>query len=102
MWASICSKNIVSDYDARDLLRASSLPPFSDAQIAGLPMPLLAMAGAAESRWRIACARLLAETAPLGEFTLVNGAGHIANIDQPDAFNGTLLQFLAAHCQYTS
>jgi pimeloyl-ACP methyl ester carboxylesterase len=95
-------ENIVSDYDARDLLRASSLPPFSDAQIAALPMPLLAMAGAAESRWRIACARMLAETAPLGQFTLVNGAGHIANIDQPDAFNGTLLQFLAANCQYTS
>jgi pimeloyl-ACP methyl ester carboxylesterase len=95
-------ETIVNDYDARDLLQASSLPPFSKAQIAALPMPVLAMAGSEESPWRIACAHLLADSAPLGAFRSINGAGHIANIDQPDSFNEVLLAFLAAHCQYTS
>lgn len=95
-------ETIVNDYDARDLLHASILPPFSKAQIAALPMPVLAMAGSEESPWRIACAQLLAETAPLGEFTSVKSAGHIANIDQPEAFNEALLEFLASYSQYIS
>jgi pimeloyl-ACP methyl ester carboxylesterase len=95
-------ETIVNDYDARDLLQASSLPPFSKAQIAALPMPLLAMAGSEESPWRIACAHLLADTAPLGEFASVKSSGHIANIDQPAAFNQSLLEFLTAHSQYKS
>jgi pimeloyl-ACP methyl ester carboxylesterase len=92
---------MVSDYVARDLLNPSTLPPFSTAQITALNMPLLAIAGSAETLWRIACARLLAEAAPMGKFVTVPGAGHIANIDQPDAFNQILVEFLAAHCQFS-
>jgi pimeloyl-ACP methyl ester carboxylesterase len=93
---------IVKEYDARDLLAPSALSPFSTAQIEALPMPLLAMAGIEESPWRIACARFLAETAPRGEFASIGGAGHIANLAQPAAFNETLLGFLAAHFQFSS
>jgi pimeloyl-ACP methyl ester carboxylesterase len=93
---------MVHDYDARDLLYPSALPPFSTAQIAALSMPLLAMAGSAETPWRIACARMLAETAPMGEFAMIPGAGHIANIGQPGAFNAMLQEFLATNCQFSS
>lgn len=93
---------IVKDYDARDLLAPSALSPFSTAQIEALTMPVLAIAGDEESPWRIACARFLAETAPRGEFASIDGAGHIANLAQPAAFNETLLGFLAAHLQFSS
>jgi pimeloyl-ACP methyl ester carboxylesterase len=62
---------VLSDYDGRDLLRPSLLPAFSLEQIAALPMPLLAMAGTRETPWRIACAQLLADTAPLGNFASI-------------------------------
>jgi pimeloyl-ACP methyl ester carboxylesterase len=93
---------IVNEYDARDLLAPSALSPFSTAQIAALPMPLLAMAGTEESPWRIACARFLADTAPLGEFVSIAGAGHITNLAQPAAFNRIMLGFLATHFQFSS
>lgn len=91
---------ILDDYDGRDLLRPSLLPAFSLQQIAALPMPLLAMAGTRETPWRIACAQLLADTAPQGSFASIRDAGHIANIAQPNAFNAALIAFLTAHTPF--
>lgn len=93
---------ILADYDGRDLLHPSSLPEFSRDAIAAMPVPLLAIAGGQETAWRIACARLLAETAPLGEFLSVPQAGHLANIAQPEAFNQALRDFFTAHPQFPS
>ena len=88
---------IVDDYDGRDLLAPSALPPFKHEAIAALPMPLCAIAGSDETPWRIACARLLAETAPNGRMVTISGAGHIANVARPDAFNTALIDFLGAY-----
>jgi pimeloyl-ACP methyl ester carboxylesterase len=88
---------IIADYDARDLPGGSAIEPFSREAIATLPMPLLAVAGSHESPWRVACARLLAETAPKGRFMSIANAGHIANVDQPDAFNAALIAFFGEH-----
>ena len=88
---------IVADYDGRDLLAPSHLAPFTLADIAGLSMPVLAIAGSDESAWRIECAQLLAATAPQGQFVLIAGAGHIANIAQPAAFDTALTEFFDAH-----
>jgi pimeloyl-ACP methyl ester carboxylesterase len=88
---------IVRDYDGRDLIAPSALPPVTREAIASLSMPLLAMAGSTETPWRIACARLLADEAPMGRFVSIPGAGHIANVAQPDRFNSALCDFLDAH-----
>lgn len=87
--------NIVGDYAGRDLLQPSSIQPFTHAAIAALPMPVLAIAGDAETPWRVGCARLLADAAPKGRFLSIRDAGHLTNIAQPAAFNTALLDFFA-------
>ena len=39
--------------------------------------------------------RIMAETITHADFVLLSPAGHFANRDQPEAFNRTVLEFLA-------
>lgn len=57
-------------------------------------MPLLAMTGRSDSKWRRNCARALADLAPRGELALIEKAGHLANLDNPDGFNPIVTNFL--------
>jgi pimeloyl-ACP methyl ester carboxylesterase len=40
--------------------------------------------------------RLLAERLPNARLCMISGAGHMANLEQPEAFNACLLEFLAS------
>lgn len=85
---------ILSDYDGRDLLSPSQLHGVPRDSLAHLPMPLLAMTGRSDSKWRRNCARALADLAPRGELALIEKAGHLANLDNPDGFNPIVTNFL--------
>lgn len=85
---------MLSDYEGRDLLAPSQMPGVPREALAHLPMPLLALTGAGDSRWRRECARALGELVPRGSHALVQGAGHLANLDQPAIFNRTVGDFL--------
>jgi pimeloyl-ACP methyl ester carboxylesterase len=89
-------REIIADYAARDLLAPSVLPSLSEAAIAALATPLLALSGTGDTAWRIACAHYLARTAQNGSLAMIDGAGHLANIEQPVAFNAALRAFLAS------
>jgi pimeloyl-ACP methyl ester carboxylesterase len=39
-------------------------------------------------------ARLMAERIPGARLALLEGAGHLANLERPEAFNAVLLDFL--------
>lgn len=85
---------MLADYDGRDLLAPSGLPGVPREALAHLPMPLLAMTGASDTSWRRDCARALADLAPRGRHALIEGAGHMANLDNPDGFNHAVAEFL--------
>lgn len=85
---------ILADYEGRDLLAPSTLRGVPRDAMAHLPMPLLAMTGASDSKWRRDCARALADLAPRGSHALVDAAGHLANLDNPGEFNRTVSEFL--------
>jgi pimeloyl-ACP methyl ester carboxylesterase len=87
-------EQMLADYDGGDLLALSHVPGVPRDALAHLPMPMLAMTGAKDSVWRRDCARELAAVAPRGELALVEGAGHLANLDQPDIFNRIVADFL--------
>jgi pimeloyl-ACP methyl ester carboxylesterase len=87
-------EDIVADYAGADLLANSILPAISADQLGGLDMPLLALAGAKDTAWRISVARFLANAAPAGSFGTVTDAGHLANLDNPERFNAQILEFL--------
>ncbi len=85
---------ILVDYDGRDLLVPSEAPGFPHAAVAALPVPLLALAGEHDTPWRRACATALAAAAPQGRQGLIPCAGHLANADNPVAFNAAVACFL--------
>jgi pimeloyl-ACP methyl ester carboxylesterase len=84
---------MLADYDGRDLLAPSGLPDLTCESVAALPMPILALAGEHDTPWRRACAAALAEAAPHGRYALVEGAGHVANLDNPARFDACLSDF---------
>lgn len=87
-------REILADYDGRDLLAPSHAPGFPREAAALLAMPVLAMTGAHDTLWRRECGRVLASLAPRARHREIPGAGHLANADNPAAFNTALAQFL--------
>lgn len=90
---------ILADYDGRDQMVDQEPLTFSNTDIAGLGMPVLAIAGETDSPWRQQVARFIGTTAPHGETEFISNAGHIANIDQPQTINTLLKKFLSQHQQ---
>lgn len=85
---------ILADYDGRDLFVPSEAPGFPREVLGALAMPVLAMTGEHDTPWRKACAAALAKTAPRARHALIADAGHIANADNPAAFNAAVSSFL--------
>lgn len=85
---------ILNDYDGRDLLAPGALKSVPKDALEHMPVPLLAMTGSGDSQWRRDCARTLAGTAPRGQHCEIEMAGHLANLDNPDAFNRHVRDFL--------
>lgn len=85
---------MLADYDGRDLLVASDPPGFPREALAMLAMPVLAMTGAYDTLWRRECARVLAAVAPRARHAEIPDAGHLANADNPAAFNALIRDFL--------
>jgi 2-succinyl-6-hydroxy-2,4-cyclohexadiene-1-carboxylate synthase len=81
-----------------ELLRTAgqgALPPVW-ADLRSLAHPLLALAGARDERY-VAAARRMADTAPLGRATVVEGAGHAAQLQRPQAVARLVVEFLDEH-----
>ncbi|MCU0490521.1 MAG: alpha/beta hydrolase, partial [Chloroflexaceae bacterium] len=76
--------------------RYESFPPFDSVQV-----PTLALTG----QWdRIAPPELvrdMAQALPNAQFVVLANTGHMSNIEQPDAFNTAVLQFLLKHKERT-
>jgi pimeloyl-ACP methyl ester carboxylesterase len=86
--------DILADYDGRDLLTPSQTPGFPRETLAMLAMPVLSMTGVYDTLWRRECARVLAAVAPRARHLEIPQAGHLANADNPAAFNAAIAQFL--------
>lgn len=80
-------------YDGRDLLTAQTPMTITADDIAALPMPVLAVAGAGDMPWRRRVADFIGAAAPDGRTVLIEGAGHLCNLDQPARFNALLQDF---------
>lgn len=87
---------MLADYDGRDLLAAGEAPCLPRDALAMLSVPVLAMAGEHDTPWRRDCARALADIAPRARHAEIPHAGHLANADNPAAFNAAVAAFLDA------
>ncbi len=85
---------MLDSYDGRDLRAVQAAITITAADIAALPMPVLAMAGAQDTAWRRRVAAFIGATAPLGGVVSITDAGHLCNLDNPAHFNAVLADFL--------
>lgn len=88
---------ILADYDGRDQMVDQAPLAFSHSDIAGLAMPVLAIAGETDSPWRQQVAKFIGTNASHGKTEIIPNASHIANLDQPETINILLETFLSAH-----
>lgn len=86
---------ILADYAGRDLMQDPRRIALVPADVATLAMPVLASTGEKDGPWRREVARWIGATAPQGESALIEGGGHMCNVDAPDRFNALLGEFLA-------
>ncbi len=85
---------MLADYDGRDVIAPSGAPGLPREVLAMLSMPVLSMTGEHDTPWRRACARALAAVAPRARHREIPDAGHLANADNPAAFNAAVAAFL--------
>ena len=76
------------------ILRMMSRPD-SFGMLPSIAAPALVIVGEEDTLTPPAESRKLAEALPTAELVIVPRAGHLANIEQPDAFNAALSRFLA-------
>jgi 3-oxoadipate enol-lactonase len=57
--------------------------------------PTMVVVGEEDPRTPVAAARTIHEALPSSELVVLKSASHLSNMEQPEAFNGALLDFLA-------
>lgn len=85
---------MLDSYDGRDLLATPSAISIAAADIEALTIPVLAIAGAGDMPWRRRVADFIGTSAPRGRTIMIDGAGHLCNLDRPARFNALLHDFL--------
>lgn len=92
--AAMLAAAMLADYDGRDLIAPSEAPGLPREALAMLSMPVLSMTGEHDTPWRRECARALGAVAPRARAIEIPDAGHLANADNPAAFNAAVAAFL--------
>jgi 3-oxoadipate enol-lactonase len=87
------SINLIRDDSYRRTLEAS-VAQDRDAPVENIRVPTLIMYGEDDTVYPPELARAMAARIPGAELTMIKGAGHLANLEQPEEFNRILLEFL--------
>jgi pimeloyl-ACP methyl ester carboxylesterase len=87
---------VLARYPGRDLLAGAPAPApaIAPAVLGGLAMPVLVVNGEFDTRRRLLAGDHLCRVLPRAERALVPGAGHLANLDNPAAYNEVIRSFL--------
>ena len=59
-----------------------------------IPVPVLVVVGEHDQGTPVAMARLIHDNISTSELAIIDGAAHFPNVEQPDEFTKTLLEFL--------
>ncbi|GMV05942.1 MAG: alpha/beta hydrolase [Gemmatimonadota bacterium] len=91
------TRRLIAAADAEGVARAleaMGARPDSAPRLSGIDVPVLALAGDEDTLTPVAEARRIAEGVADGRLVVLPGAGHLSNLETPDAFNEALLSFL--------
>jgi len=75
-------------------LRAMAERPDSTALLATVTAPTLVLVGEDDKATPVESSRKMAAAIPGADLVIIPSAGHVSNIEQPDAFNAALTMFL--------
>ncbi len=75
---------------------ASELDPTALGRLSEIKVPCLALVGDLDFDSQKALSTLISKDVPGGQFNTIEGAAHLPNMEQPEAFNRMVIQFLAA------
>jgi 3-oxoadipate enol-lactonase len=78
---------------ARALLAMRDRPDSTSA-LPNIDVPVLALVGEEDTITPVAEARRIAESVPHGRLVVLSGAGHLSNLEDPEAFSRELASFL--------
>jgi 3-oxoadipate enol-lactonase len=87
------SIDLIRDESYRKTLEAS-VAQDRDAPIENIRVPTMIVAGEEDNVYPPELARGMAQRIPGAELATMKGAGHLANLEQPEEFNRLLLEFL--------
>jgi pimeloyl-ACP methyl ester carboxylesterase len=79
-----------------DAIRALMSRPDSSSTLAGLRFPVHLVVGSEDELTPVPVHEQMRSASQASELTIVDGAGHLSNMEQPAAFNRALEHFLAA------
>lgn len=85
---------MLADYSGRDLLEDDTEINLSAEDIKNISMPVLSLTGETDTPWRCAVAKYIGENVQSGKTQILAGAGHLCSLEQPDAFNRLIDDFL--------
>jgi pimeloyl-ACP methyl ester carboxylesterase len=86
---------MLADYEARDLTSSAlPAPEFDAMEIAKITAPALVITGAEDTPHRRRVADDLSNTIPNARQIEIPDAGHLCNLNAPDAFNAAVSEFL--------
>jgi pimeloyl-ACP methyl ester carboxylesterase len=91
-------REIIADQPAQAIAAASlgmAERPDSDADLPGIDVPTLVVSGSADTLIATAVTAPMAEGIPNAELSIIEGAGHLSSMEDPETFNGLLLGHLA-------
>lgn len=75
-------------------LRAMAERPDSTPLLSTISVPTLVLVGEDDKATPVESSRKMAVAIPGTDLVIIPGAGHVSNIEQPDAFNAALVMFL--------
>ncbi|MER6942711.1 alpha/beta fold hydrolase [Nonomuraea sp. NPDC000554] len=75
--------------------RAMAARPESFDTLAGLKVPLLVLVGEEDELATVADAEAMARAVPDGRLEIIPKAGHLSAVEQPEAFNAAVTEFLS-------
>jgi pimeloyl-ACP methyl ester carboxylesterase len=90
---------ILERYTGADLCSPNPSPPSSDMRtcLASLTAPALILNGELDLASRLQAAERLGELLPTAQRALIAAAGHLPNLDNPDAYNALCRAFLSRY-----
>jgi pimeloyl-ACP methyl ester carboxylesterase len=93
--AAHAAETILADYAGRDLGAASYLRDAERHDLASIGAPAVVITGSLDTPWRRHAGDALARAIPGATRKEIADAGHLCNLDRPEAFNEALRDFLA-------